>query len=267
MATTIDRLFVPNSSGAVQEYPFTLPANSTLNGLTVTGTLTASNVNITGTITANTANLSVISSTGLTLKKGSYTYSLPNKSGTFALLEDLQIVGGGVKLYRVNFELLQVVSAMGFTFNLFFEVYLPSLVANLSNCVSTVSHFTASSLTQAGLINSFYDTQTSILQSFSGAAWDFAVPATGVITNNSTGEIMLINRVKFMNSGTFNLICSPLSSSPLNSAEIQIVIGSLQSTVAQSFMQINKILDTTASLVTITADDATGDITITTYND
>ena len=44
MATTIDRLFVPNSSGAVQEYPFTLPANSTLNGLTVTGTLTASNV-------------------------------------------------------------------------------------------------------------------------------------------------------------------------------------------------------------------------------
>ena len=193
---------------------------------------------------------------------------MPNKSGTFALLEDLQIVGGGVKLYRVNLELLEVVSATGFTFNLFFEVYLPSLVANLRNCVSTVNHFTTSYLTQSSLINIFYDTQTSILQSFSGAArGDFAVPATGVITNNSTGEIMLINRVKFMANGNFNLICSPLSSSPLNSVEIQIVISSLQSTVSQSFMQINKILDTTASLVTITADDATGDITITTYND
>lgn len=70
-----------------------------------------------------------------------------------------------------------------------------------------------------------------------------------------------------MANGTFNLICSPLSSSPLNSIEIQIVISSLQSTVSQSFMQINKILDTSASLVTITADDETGDITITTYND
>ena len=157
MATTIDRLFVPDSSGDVQEYPFTLPANSTLNGLTVTSTLTASNVNVTGTITANTANLSVVNVAGggfsinyydgqvvnifnsdytyvadagigtyqggsfevygdedLYLRKSSYTYSLPNKSGKLKLGEDrfFQVDNGDtynyslLSLYRVIITLV-----------------------------------------------------------------------------------------------------------------------------------------------------------------
>lgn len=97
-------------------YPLTISNNSSRNKISVythepnnIGFLfTISNKNYNIYSNGNIMNFDIPIYTPLlratNIGKGSYTYSLPNKSGTIALLDDVQGAGGGVELYQYDLE-------------------------------------------------------------------------------------------------------------------------------------------------------------------
>ena len=166
--------------------------------------------------------------------------------------------GGGVELYRVFLKLENVVVANNTTFNLSSEFYLPVLTPFF---IPQQKHTQADIVNAAHLQNILGNIMQSLFQSFQ--SFEVRYPASGMIVDTN-GKLSLINGVR-IGSGTLTITISELSGT-VNSIDADIARTAITGVQASSFVQIDKVLGTTATLATITADDDTGDITITTPN-